>query len=492
MKTVSQILIALLTFVAFSEIAKGDSTPMTAALNQAKLGSADAYIARGEAEYRRGDPAAALTNYKKAVQLKPDLVSAPEDWAQSRETGVTNEIGLQAAALIQAKDYDKLDQLAEKYRSSKERYADGVWKLTSFYDGMVLSKHAPVEAWDARLDTFARWTLARPDSITARVAWANALTDYAWIARGSGETDTVSSGGWRLFFGRLTQAVQILKGGMPLKEKCPIYWSVLLRTALGLHAHRPQFDTIFETAIKTEPDNAAYYFRRAIYLLPRWYGTNGEWQSDLGESTGRIIGDNGDKLYAQVVWNMESYYKENPFIGGSLSWERLDNGFAVIEKQFPDSLAAKIERATLAVLLTEARATVIYNSGRAKQDRGDLDGAMDDYSKAIKMNPNYLYAYVHRGIVKHQKRDLKGAMADYNKAIEIAPDYNPAFYNRGVTKQAEGDIDGAMADYTKAIQLRPDDSYAYVARGSLRQYKGDQTGAAADFEVGNKLRSKGK
>ena len=123
-----------------------------------------------------------------------------------------------------------------------------------------------------------------------------------------------------------------------------------MRAALGLQANRLQFDGICDEAIKSEPDYETCYFRRAIYLLPRWYGREGEWESDLARQADKLGGENGDMLYAQVVWNMNQSYYLNPFPDANLSWKRVDSGFEIIEKRFPDALEARGERAYLACL----------------------------------------------------------------------------------------------------------------------------------------------
>jgi len=55
--------------------------------------------------------------------------------------------------------------------------------------------------------------------------------------------------------------------------------------------------------------------------------------------------------------------------------------------------------------------------------------------------------------VKKAKGDLDGAIADYTKAIELKPDSALAYYNRSDAKQAKGDLDGANADHTKATEI---------------------------------------
>src|SRR5271166_1076835 len=126
-------------------------------------------------------------------------------------------------------------------------------------------------------------------------------------------------------------------------------------------------------------------------------------------------------------------------------------------------------------------AEAYYNRGNAKDNKGDSDGAIADYSKAIELKPDYANAYYNRGVAKQAKSDLDGAIADYSKAIELKPDFAQAYYNRGYAKQAKGDLDGAFADFTKAIKLKPDFAGAYKpdyaeaynTRGVAKQAKGD-------------------
>jgi hypothetical protein len=310
---------------------------------------ADAYIGRGDVEIKTHSFLGAAVDYYRAAKLRPDLIHQ-HYFSQFAGANPTNPIATQALILLEAKDYDKLDALAAKLRVSKECSADGVWQLASVYNGLIPLNSAPDTVWDDRIMTIGLWATARPESITARVAWADVLVAYAWKARGGGEVNTVSPEGWRLFFQRLGQAVTILKAARSLNEQCPEYWSVLMRAALGLEAKRLQFDGIFDEATKFEPGYETYYFRRAIYLLPRWYGRQGEWESDLAAAADKLGGEDGDMLYAQVVWNLNQSYFMNPFSEGNLSWQRVDKGFEIIEKYFPDALEARMERAYLACL----------------------------------------------------------------------------------------------------------------------------------------------
>ena len=61
--------------------------------------------------------------------------------------------------------------------------------------------------------------------------------------------------------------------------------------------------------------------------------------------------------------------------------------------------------------------------------------------------------YLDRGCDKDGKKDLKGAIEDYTKAIELNPNYAEAYANRGCAKEELGDKEGALADWKKAADL---------------------------------------
>jgi tetratricopeptide (TPR) repeat protein len=448
----------------------------------------DAFIGRGDVKYKIADFSGAMGDYTNAARLKPELLH-PHFIAQFATANPTNPIANKAVVLLGAKDYDKLDALAAKLRTSKERYADGTWQLANFYSGLIPLTSDPDTAWDDRVMAIAMWSTARPESITARVAWADVLVCYAWKARGGGEVNTVSPEGWRLFFQRLRQAMVILKAATSVNEKCPVYWSVMMRAALGLQANQLQFDDIFDEATKSEPGYEAYYFSRAVYLLPRWYGRGGEWGSDLAAAADKVGGENGDMLYAQVVWNLNRDYFVNPFLEGNASWKRVDNGFQIIEKHFPDALEARIERAYLAALFQSGLAQDYYRRGQADYGNHDLFDALTNFDKAVEYASNYFGAYYMRGRVEKDIGDLPGALADYNKTIELKPDYASAYDLRADVKKTLGDTNGALADYNLAIGLNPTDGYAYYYRSIVRGAKGDSAGAQSDFIMSLKLNS---
>ena len=51
---------------------------------------------------------------------------------------------------------------------------------------------------------------------------------------------------------------------------------------------------------------------------------------------------------------------------------------------------------------------------------------------------------------------------DYNKAIELNPDFADAYYNRGIAKYDLGDKNGSCLDWSKAGELGDETAYDLI------------------------------
>ena len=131
-----------------------------------------------------------------------------------------------------------------------------------------------------------------------------------------------------------------------------------------------------------------------------------------------------------------------------------------------------------------------YKRGNDKYDAEDYKGALKDYTKAIKINPQYSDAFNDRGNVKLDLNLYKAAIKDYTKAIEFFPQYGDAYYNRALAKEYLKDFKGAIKDYTKAIEFFPkgeDAGDAYHGRGYAKEMLKDFEGAIKDYTKATKL-----
>ena len=129
----------------------------------------------------------------------------------------------------------------------------------------------------------------------------------------------------------------------------------------------------------------------------------------------------------------------------------------------------------------------IFNLGWDKFRKGDYQGAIEAFDRAIGLNPNYADAYSRRGIARAALKDNQGAIADYNQALKLDPKNFIAYIGRGNIRSASGDKQGALADFNQALKIDPNDAKLYVNRGVIRYQLEDKQGALADFNQALKI-----
>ena len=99
------------------------------------------------------------------------------------------------------------------------------------------------------------------------------------------------------------------------------------------------------------------------------------------------------------------------------------------------------------------KAQLFYDRGNNKYLKGNLKGAISDYTRAINLNSSDAISFNNRCHVKYELKQYNSALEDCNKAISINDKF-PIFYNtRGDLNLALGNKDLACEDYKKSVAL---------------------------------------
>ncbi len=264
----------------------------------------------------------------------------------------------QMAELLYAQKFDELEKEAAAARASKEVFANGTWKISQFYFAFERKNRDAQGLWNVTEDALQAWQKAFPSSVTARIAYADFLVDYAWHARGTGYADTVTPEGWRLMKERLSQANKVLVDARKLPEKDPVLYSVALQVALGVGLDKAGYEKLMDEAYAFEPTFWGYDASRAYSLLPRWYGEPGEWEAFAAKAAARPDGL-GAEVYARIVMRLVDFH-ENLFRESKASWPKTKEGIEILKKKYPESVEILSYGALLATCANDNKTAKAY------------------------------------------------------------------------------------------------------------------------------------
>jgi tetratricopeptide (TPR) repeat protein len=137
------------------------------------------------------------------------------------------------------------------------------------------------------------------------------------------------------------------------------------------------------------------------------------------------------------------------------------------------------------VVVSQADAEGYFQRGLAAYKAQDWQGAISNFTLAIRRNPKGDNSYALRGLARLNLQDYQGAISDFNQALAINPKNEYAYLGRGGPRAMLGELQGAMVDLNQAIRLTPSSDIvslanAYAARGNLKSIMGDFQGGLAD------------
>jgi tetratricopeptide (TPR) repeat protein len=121
------------------------------------------------------------------------------------------------------------------------------------------------------------------------------------------------------------------------------------------------------------------------------------------------------------------------------------------------------------------------NRAITRYEMGDLQGAIEDYSKVVELDLNNYIAYNNRALIKFELGNHAEAIADLNRAVISQARNCIAYCNRGVIWAHMGEKNNAIEDFSYAIQVDPTYINAYFQRGLARMKFDNTLGAIDDF-----------
>ena len=139
------------------------------------------------------------------------------------------------------------------------------------------------------------------------------------------------------------------------------------------------------------------------------------------------------------------------------------------------------------VIASNAQSNPLVESGKAKQKTGNLDGAVYDFTSAIKQND----AEVQKYLKLFDEYDKIPMFEKAEKGIEAPPidkSFAIPYYLRGCSYSALGKNADAMNDFNTAIKINTKMGASYYERGKLLWSSGKKDEGCIDFGTAASLK----
>ena len=134
--------------------------------------------------------------------------------------------------------------------------------------------------------------------------------------------------------------------------------------------------------------------------------------------------------------------------------------------------------------------SILFNIlGALLSSKNNLDKAIDNYKKAIAINPNYAQAYNNLGIALQKLNKINEAVENYKKAIGIKNNFAEAYNNLGNALHGLMELKKALSCYEKAIKIKPNYFEAINSLGTVYDSLGNRDKAIFYFQKATKVNS---
>ena len=99
---------------------------------------------------------------------------------------------------------------------------------------------------------------------------------------------------------------------------------------------------------------------------------------------------------------------------------------------------------------------VYLDRARLYEKMGRHYDAINDYTTALRLNPDQKIVYKERGLLLVDTKAYRKGIMDLDVAIKLEPKNGQLYYYRAIAKQSTGDKEGALVDFEMAKRFNED------------------------------------
>ncbi|OIQ31696.1 MAG: hypothetical protein BM555_05140 [Crocinitomix sp. MedPE-SWsnd] len=128
-----------------------------------------------------------------------------------------------------------------------------------------------------------------------------------------------------------------------------------------------------------------------------------------------------------------------------------------------------------------------YDAGLAKVNENLFESAIEDFTKAIALNPNNPHYFNQRAVCYLNINKFDLSLFDMNKSIELDDKYAYFYSCRGFLKTKMKDMEGAIDDYEESLELDPQNDITYNNMALALESMGNMNKAQKYYKKSNEI-----
>ena len=216
-------------------------------------------------------------------------------------------------------------------------------------------------------------------------------------------------------------------------------------------------------------------------LQARKYGSSGPVMLRLAiDATGcmvraDVLRSSGDPALDEAAIEVAQYTRYAPKIQGG--WPVASEVGRVI------NFTLGAVPATDAASQMASSAQALIKQGAALLDDGKFDPAIEDFDKAIKLNPRADLALANRGIAYYWERKFDQARQDFDAAAAINPNNVVVARGRGALALEANQFAEAIDDFNRSLKSEPDNRFAIMRRAESYFRSGEREMALSAAQI---------
>lgn len=127
---------------------------------------------------------------------------------------------------------------------------------------------------------------------------------------------------------------------------------------------------------------------------------------------------------------------------------------------------------------------VVNDRGTFRRSIGDLTGAIEDFTRALQIDPSFAIGYINRGMCLSEQNNPRAAEGDFTQALGLRLDPTMqllSYRMRAMSRVVQGRAEAGISDLSAAIKIAPQEAALYEERGYAQFFSHDFAASAGNL-----------